>query len=149
MKNQGLKTVLHKKCLFQIWPGNMQPTISATLEFLKFSTNTILPTHFYEAQLDYFGKHMFGFKSEPAGVPETGKHHFEWKPAYAFDSIACYKELLYRANAQEPVAKGLSGASHILQPHSHINSIRHQVSPLWQVLSIASALGPMYVSTKS
>lgn len=57
------------------------PSISATLEFLKFSTNTILPTQFYEAQMDYFGKHMFDLKSEPAGAPVTGKHHFEWKPA--------------------------------------------------------------------
>ena len=57
------------------------PSISATLEYLKFSVNTILPTQFYEAQLDYFGKHMFDLKSEPAGEPVTGKHHFEWKPA--------------------------------------------------------------------
>ena len=57
------------------------PSMSATLEFLKFSVNTILPTQFYEAQLDYFGKHMFDLKSEPAGEPVTGKHHFEWKPA--------------------------------------------------------------------
>lgn len=57
------------------------PSLSATLEFLKYSTNTILPTQFYEAQLDYFGKHMFDLKSEAAGKPETGKHHFEWKLA--------------------------------------------------------------------
>ncbi|KAL8813045.1 MAG: hypothetical protein Q9200_000567 [Gallowayella weberi] len=55
------------------------PSLSATLEFLKYSTNTVLPTQFYEAQMDYFGKHMFDLKSEPAGKPETGKHHFEWK----------------------------------------------------------------------
>ncbi|KAL8837508.1 MAG: hypothetical protein Q9170_002501 [Blastenia crenularia] len=57
------------------------PSLSATLEFLKYSTNTTLPTQFYEAQLDYFGKHMFDLKSEPEGKPETGKHHFEWKLA--------------------------------------------------------------------
>ncbi|KAL8923217.1 MAG: hypothetical protein Q9172_003236 [Xanthocarpia lactea] len=57
------------------------PSLSATLEFLKYSTNTILPTQFYEAQLDYFGKHMFDLKSEAAGKPETGKHHHEWKLA--------------------------------------------------------------------
>ncbi|KAL8900687.1 MAG: hypothetical protein Q9192_000937 [Flavoplaca navasiana] len=57
------------------------PSLSATLEFLKYSTNTILPTQFYEAQLDYFGKHMFDLKSEAAENPETGKHHFEWKLA--------------------------------------------------------------------
>ena len=57
------------------------PSLSATLEFLKYSTNTILPTQFYEAQLDYFAKHMFDLKSEAAGKPETGKHHREWKLA--------------------------------------------------------------------
>ena len=57
------------------------PSMSATLEYLKYSVNTILPTQFYEAQLDYFGKHMFDLKSEPAGEPVTGKHHYEWKPA--------------------------------------------------------------------
>ncbi|KAL9030385.1 MAG: hypothetical protein Q9196_001493 [Gyalolechia fulgens] len=57
------------------------PSLSATLEFLKYSTNTLLPTQFYEAQLDYFGKHMFDLKSEPEGKPVTGKHHFEWKLA--------------------------------------------------------------------
>ncbi|KAL8768929.1 MAG: hypothetical protein Q9209_004984 [Squamulea sp. 1 TL-2023] len=57
------------------------PSLSATLEFLKYSTSTILPTQFYEAQMDYFGKHMFDLKSEPAGKPVTGKHHFEWKLA--------------------------------------------------------------------
>lgn len=57
------------------------PSLSATLEFLKYSTSMVLPTQFYEAQLDYFGKHMFDLKSEPLGKPETGKHHFEWKPA--------------------------------------------------------------------
>lgn len=59
----------------------VMPSMSATLEFLKYSTNTVLPTQFYEAQLDYFGKHMFDTKDEPAGKPATGKHHFEWKPA--------------------------------------------------------------------
>ncbi|KAL8673082.1 MAG: hypothetical protein Q9168_002505 [Polycauliona sp. 1 TL-2023] len=57
------------------------PSLSSTLEFLKYSTNTVLPTQFYEAQLDYFGKHMFDLKSEPAGKAETGKHHFEWELA--------------------------------------------------------------------
>lgn len=57
------------------------PALSATLEYLKFSADTVLPTKFYEAELDYFGKHMFDLVSEPAGKPVTGKHHFEWKPA--------------------------------------------------------------------
>ncbi|CAF9938728.1 hypothetical protein IMSHALPRED_001066 [Imshaugia aleurites] len=57
------------------------PSLSASLEYLKYSVNTSLPTQFYEAQLDLFGKHMFDLKSEPAGGPVTGHHHYEWKPA--------------------------------------------------------------------
>ena len=57
------------------------PSLSATLEYMKYAANTFLPTSFYEAELDYFGKHMFDLKSEPAGEAITGKHHFEWKPA--------------------------------------------------------------------
>jgi 6-phosphogluconate dehydrogenase len=57
------------------------PSISATLEYLKYSGNLDLPTQFYEAELDYFGKHMYDKKGEGPGIPETGKHHFEWKPA--------------------------------------------------------------------
>lgn len=41
-----------------------------------------LPTQFYEAELDYFGSHMYDKKGEdPEGKPETGKYHYEWKPA--------------------------------------------------------------------
>ncbi len=61
--------------------SNAIPSLSPSLEYLKYSVNTILPTQFYEAQLDYFGKHMFDLKPEPAGEPVTGKHHYEWKPA--------------------------------------------------------------------
>ncbi|KAJ9136810.1 6-phosphogluconate dehydrogenase, decarboxylating [Pleurostoma richardsiae] len=57
------------------------PAISQSLEHFKYSTSTELPTQFVEAQLDYFGEHMFDLKSEPPGVPVTGSHHFEWKPA--------------------------------------------------------------------
>ena len=57
------------------------PSLGATLDYLKIMTYTQLPTQFYEAQLDYFGKHMYDLKSEGAGEPTTGKHHFEWKPA--------------------------------------------------------------------
>jgi 6-phosphogluconate dehydrogenase len=32
------------------------PSISATLENLKYCGNLDLPTQFYEAELDYFGK---------------------------------------------------------------------------------------------
>lgn len=57
------------------------PSLSASLEYLKYSVNTVLPTQFYEAQLDFFGKHMFDLKSEPVGEAKTGKHHYEWQPA--------------------------------------------------------------------
>ena len=57
------------------------PTLAATLEYYKYSTYTDMPTSFQEAQMDYFGEHMFDLKSEEAGKPVTGKHHFEWKPA--------------------------------------------------------------------
>ncbi|MCJ1337197.1 hypothetical protein MMC09_002479 [Bachmanniomyces sp. S44760] len=57
------------------------PSLSATLEYLKISNSTSLPTSFYEAELDYFGKHMFDDKADGPGKPVTGKHHFEWKPA--------------------------------------------------------------------
>jgi 6-phosphogluconate dehydrogenase len=39
------------------------------------------PTQFYEAELDYFGKHMFDKKGEGSEKPEKGTHHFEWKSA--------------------------------------------------------------------
>lgn len=59
------------------------PSMSATLEYLKYSGNLELPTQFYEAELDYFGKHMYDSRSEDKGpdLPVTGKHHYEWKPA--------------------------------------------------------------------
>ncbi|KAI9801898.1 MAG: hypothetical protein M1833_002212 [Piccolia ochrophora] len=57
------------------------PSLSATLDFLKYSGNEELPTQFYEAEMDYFGKHMYDLKEEEAPDPVTGKHHFEWKPA--------------------------------------------------------------------
>lgn len=58
------------------------PALSASLEYLKYQSSTDLPTSFYEAELDYFGKHMYDRKGDdPDGKPVTGKHHFEWKPA--------------------------------------------------------------------
>jgi len=60
------------------------PAISATLEYFKVTSGTDLPTSFYEAELDYFGSHMFDKKGDTdANVkkPMEGKHHFEWKPA--------------------------------------------------------------------
>jgi 6-phosphogluconate dehydrogenase len=59
------------------------PSMSATLEYLKYMGNLDLPTQFYEAELDYFGKHMYDSKSldKGPGEPKTGTHHFEWKKA--------------------------------------------------------------------
>jgi 6-phosphogluconate dehydrogenase len=57
------------------------PAISQSLEFFKYSTSTDLPTQFMEAQLDYFGEHMFDRKEGPPGKPETGGTHYEWKQA--------------------------------------------------------------------
>jgi len=58
------------------------PALSASLEYFKIVTGTNLPTSFYEAELDYFGAHMYDKKGEKGiGGPTEGKHHFEWKPA--------------------------------------------------------------------
>lgn len=57
------------------------PALSASLEYLKYSASTDLPTSFQEAELDFFGHHMYDLKSEAAGDPVMGKHHFEWRPA--------------------------------------------------------------------
>ncbi|KAK4961774.1 hypothetical protein LTR10_002265 [Elasticomyces elasticus] len=73
-----LRTVVVKS----VEGDHVVPALSATLEYLKYQTSTALPTNFYEAQLDYFGKHMYDVKGEDeAGQPETGKAHWEWKPA--------------------------------------------------------------------
>ncbi|KAJ2988069.1 hypothetical protein NUW58_g4171 [Xylaria curta] len=57
------------------------PPISQTLEYYKYETSTHLPTQFMEAQLDYFGSHMFERKDDPMRGVEKGEHHYEWKPA--------------------------------------------------------------------
>ena len=58
------------------------PALGASLEYIKYQTNTHLPTQFYEAELDYFGKHMYDKKGESGtGAPTEGKHHYEWHPA--------------------------------------------------------------------
>ena len=56
-------------------------SISVSLELLKFSAHTIIPTQFYEARLYHLGKHKSDLKSEPAGEPVTEKNHFERKAA--------------------------------------------------------------------
>lgn len=57
------------------------PALSASLEYLKFSISTDLPTSFQEAELDFFGHHNYDLRSEAAHEPALGKHHFEWRPA--------------------------------------------------------------------
>jgi len=57
------------------------PALGASLEYIKYSGATGLPTTFQEAELDYFGEHMYDLKREAHGKPVTGQHHFEWKPA--------------------------------------------------------------------
>lgn len=58
------------------------PSLSATAEWIKIIGGTDLPTAFYEAQLDYFGNHMYDTKDDgDMPDPTEGKHHFEWKPA--------------------------------------------------------------------
>lgn len=57
------------------------PSLSASLEYIKYQTSLNLPTQFYEAELDYFGKHMYDRKDENQSLPITGKHHYEWNPA--------------------------------------------------------------------
>jgi 6-phosphogluconate dehydrogenase len=58
------------------------PSLSATAEWIKIIGGTDLPTSFYEAQLDYFGNHMYDTKDDgDMPDPTEGKHHFEWKPA--------------------------------------------------------------------
>ncbi|KAI0160689.1 6-phosphogluconate dehydrogenase [Xylariaceae sp. FL1272] len=57
------------------------PTLSGSLEYYKYMTSTLLPTRFMEAQLDYFGMHMYDKVSEGLGEAKTGKYHYEWKPA--------------------------------------------------------------------
>ncbi|KAM0258114.1 hypothetical protein ACHAQJ_004019 [Trichoderma viride] len=60
------------------------PALSATLEYIKYTTGKMLPTKFMEAQMDYFGAHSYnkpGVPGEDPGPVAKGPHHFEWKPA--------------------------------------------------------------------
>ncbi|GFP52395.1 hypothetical protein ACSS6W_003553 [Trichoderma asperelloides] len=60
------------------------PALSATLEYVKYTTGKMLPTKFMEAQMDYFGAHSYnkpGVLGEDPGPVAKGPHHFEWKPA--------------------------------------------------------------------
>lgn len=60
------------------------PSISATLDYLKYEGGLVLPTKFMEAQMDYFGAHCYnkpGIAGEDPGPVMKGPHHYEWKVA--------------------------------------------------------------------
>ncbi|KAH7310069.1 6-phosphogluconate dehydrogenase [Rhexocercosporidium sp. MPI-PUGE-AT-0058] len=60
------------------------PTLSASLEYLKYAGGITLPTQFMEAEMDFFGAHSFdrpGVEGEDPGKTGKGSHHYEWKPA--------------------------------------------------------------------
>lgn len=60
------------------------PAMSATLEYLKYTGGTALPTKFMEAQMDFFGAHAYnkpGVSGEDPGPVKKGPHHYEWRPA--------------------------------------------------------------------
>ncbi|PGG96580.1 6-phosphogluconate dehydrogenase (decarboxylating) [Helicocarpus griseus UAMH5409] len=60
------------------------PSLSASLEYLKYEGSRILPTQFMEAELDFFGAHNYdrsGVVGEDPGKVAKGAHHYEWRPA--------------------------------------------------------------------
>ena len=57
------------------------PSLSASLAYFRYSGSIDLPTQFMEAELDYFGRHMFDVKGGGPGKPVKGQHHYEWQPA--------------------------------------------------------------------
>ncbi|KAJ5380689.1 6-phosphogluconate dehydrogenase decarboxylating [Penicillium cataractarum] len=60
------------------------PSLSATVEYLKYDGGTMLPTKFMEAQMDYFGAHCYNKPvvcGEDPGPTHKGPHHYEWKSA--------------------------------------------------------------------
>ena len=64
------------------------PSISASLEYLKFEGGKMLPTQFMEAEMDYFGAHGYNKPCKPGEDPgpvKKGPHHYEWKPAWAYE----------------------------------------------------------------
>ncbi|CCX07762.1 Similar to 6-phosphogluconate dehydrogenase, decarboxylating; acc. no. C8VP36 [Pyronema omphalodes CBS 100304] len=62
------------------WDSHM-PSLTASMEYLKYCGGRQLPTQFMEAQLDYFGAHSYDRKCEGPGTVKKGAHHHEWKPA--------------------------------------------------------------------
>ncbi|EON66153.1 6-phosphogluconate dehydrogenase [Coniosporium apollinis CBS 100218] len=63
---------------------NYVPSLSASLEYLKYEGGTMLATQFMEAEMDFFGAHAFdkaNVKGEDPGKATKGAHHYEWRPA--------------------------------------------------------------------
>lgn len=73
----SLKNVVAKA----VEADHVVPAMSATSEWIRYVSGVALPTSFYEAQLDYFGAHMYDEKGVEAPLPVTGREHFEWKAA--------------------------------------------------------------------
>lgn len=60
------------------------PSLSASLEYMKYCGGKMLPTKFMNAQMDFFGAHSFdrvGVEGEDPGRVKKGAHHYEWRPA--------------------------------------------------------------------
>ncbi|CAI7678454.1 unnamed protein product [Penicillium pancosmium] len=78
----SLKAIVIQGCLHDQY----LPSISATLEYLKYVGGTKLPTKFMEGQMDFFGSHGYnkpGIPGEDPGPVGKGPHHYEWRPAEA------------------------------------------------------------------
>lgn len=77
---QHLKEVVQRA---NTWDAYV-PSLSASLEYLKFVASKNLPTQFMEAEMDLFGAHGYDrpqAEREDPGKPQKGAHHFEWSPA--------------------------------------------------------------------
>ncbi|KAJ9604781.1 hypothetical protein H2200_010896 [Cladophialophora chaetospira] len=60
------------------------PSLSASLDYLKYCGGTALPTQFMEAEMDFFGAHGYDephVEGEDPGKASKGRHHYEWRPA--------------------------------------------------------------------
>jgi 6-phosphogluconate dehydrogenase len=60
------------------------PSLSSSLEYLKYAGSTALPTQFMEAEMDFFGAHAYDrphVEGEDPGKAKKGAHHYEWRPA--------------------------------------------------------------------
>lgn len=60
------------------------PSLSASLEYLKYVGGGMLATQFMEAQMDFFGAHAYDrphVRGEDPGETSKGAHHYEWRPA--------------------------------------------------------------------